>query len=403
MERSLATYEELLAIAPSATVRKNREAASDALKTVLDSIAESRLKEADALIARNDTIRLSRTLREAVEAQERLATLDPSDQRNAQLANTRQRLTDSLLADAARHSAETDKIEAANRKDDDRKVLTRREQALDILDQAQTESPDAQRVADAIKDEKAKMAGLITRRAAEYLEPTLAKPKLEGGDLDKLERGRRDLAPAVEMDPNNVRAAQLKADSEARLEAEYLKQAEAAAAGIQLKKEPRKDLALATAAVELFHKAQDVNPDSERAKAGLAKLEEILPELHAQVAALDLAEAEKLLGQENAKPPQDSLKKAVGFLETSTQNFARSLAMKAGVEDTQKGYDKARELLADSRDQLDAERQSLLESDSQQAPAGGGQPMETKVYKQNQKQAPASSDGGFWNRSVRDW
>lgn len=256
--------------------------------------------------------------------------------------------------------------------------------------------PKDMRIDKAIQEEKNRMADLITRRAAEFVEPALAQKSFNS---DALERGRRELTRAVELNPEQARARKLKAEAEARLEAGYLAEAERAAAAIQEKNEARKNLALATTAVEFFRKTLDVNAENLRAKSGLERLETMLAELHAKAAARDLAEARQQL----AADPQPDLKKAVGYLETATQNFARSLAMRPDDEQTSKGHEEAKQLLTETRDQLDAERQRTAQDEGPAPPPANGRPQETQLYKRHQKPEASTAGGGFWNRAVRDW
>lgn len=411
MERALAYYDELLAVRPSTDGRFNQEAARKALQEVLTKVAAERLKTADDMEKRNDTWRLSRVLQEALEAQERLTTLDPKDKKaEADRDATRKRLAESLKSDAAKHIAETDKVESQNKPDDDRKVLGRREQGIAILQQAKAQAPNDPEIDRKIQEEQTKMSNLITKRAEEKIVPALAKEKVGSGEMAALDRGRQDLAKAVELDPDNTKAKDLKSQAEDRLEQEILAQANRNLAAAERQTDPRSKLRSATGASEQFQKVQDINPASQPAKEGLEKVGAMLPELHAAAAALDLAEAQKLLADEKKSP--DNLKKAVGYLETSTQNYARSLALDPEDQKAQQGYDRAQQLLSDSRDQLDQQRQ--MTAQSPESPQGGtpqeqsaeGQPAtppKMQIYHQRQPASPAVSSGSFWNKNNRDW
>jgi hypothetical protein len=412
MERALAFYDELLAVRSTSDGRFNQEAAKKALQETLTKIAAERLKAADDMEKRNDTFRLSRVLQEALEAQERLTTLDPKDKKLAADRDaTKQRLAQSLKKEAEKHIAETDKLESQNKPDDDRKVLGRREQGIDILQQAKAQAPNDQELDRKIQEEQSKMSNLITKRAEEKIVPALAKEKAGSGELAALDRGRQDLAKALELDPDNAKAKDLKAQAEGRLEKEILAQAKNNLAAAERQTDPRSKLRAASGAGEQFQKVQDINPESQPAKEGLEKVGAMLPELHAAAAALDLAEAQRLLGDE--KKSSDNLKKAVGYLETSTQNYARSLALKPEDQKAQEGYDRAQQLLSDSRDQLDQQRQMTAQS-SQQPPQEGapseqaaeGQPAtppKMQIYNQRQPASPSVSSGSFWNKNNRDW
>ncbi len=405
LERSLAFYDELLAERSTGDARHNRTAAVEALQEILTKIAADRLKSADDLEKRNDTVRLSRVLQEALDAQERLTTLDPKDE-NAAAAKkeTQRRLAASLQKDAEKHIAETDKIEAKNDKNADRMVLGRREQGIEILRQAQAQAPDQEQIPQKIQAEQTKMSNLITKRAEETIVPLLAKEKMSGGDQSTVERGRQELAKALELDANNARARELKAQADTRLENDFLAQGEKNLEAVERQAAPQAKLRAATSALEQFQKAQDINPDSQRAKDGLAKVEAMLPDLHAAAAALDLAEAKKLLAADN--PAQDTLKKAVGYLETSTQNFSRAVALKPGDEKAQQGFEQAQQLLSESRDQLDQQRQAGAEPGESPGPAakpGPPAPPKMQIYTQRQPGVPVAPSGGFWNKSNRDW
>lgn len=408
MERSLAFYDELLAVRSTSDVRDNREAAKEALQEILTKIAAERLKSADDMEKRNDIQRLSRVLQEALDAQERLTTLDPKDkQASAAKEETKRRLAESLQKDAEKHIAETDKIEAKNDKNADRMVLGRREQGIETLRQALAQTPDDKTIAQKIQAEQSKMSNLITKRAEEILVPALAKEKMSGGEMQAVEKGRQELAKALELDANNARAKELKAEADTRLENELLAQAEKSLDAVERQNGPQAKLRAASSAGEQFQKAQDVNPDSQPAKDGLAKVEAMLPELHAAAAALELAEAQKLLAADSKS--RDTLKKAVGYLETSTQNFSRSLALKPEDQKAQQGFTQAQQLLSESRDQLDQERQANAEpgelSEPSDKPGQPGQPAPPKmqVYTQRQPGAPVAPTGGFWNKNNRDW
>lgn len=410
MERALAFYDELLAVRPSSDGRFNQEAAKKALQEVLTKIAAERLKSADDMEKRNDTFRLSKVLQEALEAQERLTTLDPKDKKaEADRDATKKRLAESLKKDAEKHIAETDKMESQNKPDEDRKVLGRREQGIEILQQAKAQAPNDPEINRKIQEEQTKMSDLITKRAEEKIVPALAKEKVGSGEMATLDRGRQDLAKAVELDPNNTKAKDLKAKAEERLEKEILAQANNNLAAAERQTDPRSKLRSATGASEQFQKVQDINPQSQPAKEGLEKVGAMLPELHAAAAALDLREAQKLLADE--KKSSDNLKKAVGYLETSTQNYARSLALKPEDQKAQEGYESAQKLLSDSRDQLDQQRQMnaqssepLQEGSSQeQAQGQPATPPKMQIYNQRQPSAPAVSSGSFWNKNNRDW
>jgi Ca-activated chloride channel family protein len=409
MERSLAFYDELLAVRSTGDARTNREAAKEALQEILTKIAAERLKSADDMEKRSDTARLSRVLQEALDAQERLTTLDPKDkQAAAAKEEIRRRLAESLQKDAEKHIAETDKIEAKNDKNADRQVLGRREQGIEILRQAQTQAPHDEKIGQKIQAEQTKMSNLITKRAEEAIAPALAKEKMSGGEMGAVEKGRQELAKALELDANNTRAKDLKAKADARLEDELLGQAEKNLAAVERQTGAQAKLRAASAAGEQFQKARDVNPDSQRARDGLAKVEAMLPDLHAAAAALDLAEAQKLLRAEGKS--QNNLKKAVGYLETSTQNFSRSLALRPEDQKAQQGFEQAQQLLSESRDQLDAQRQAGAEQNESSDPAadpsaqpGEPAPPKMQIYNQRPTGKPAAPTGSFWDKNNRDW
>jgi len=409
MERSLSYYDELLALKPSSPTRRNETAAKEALETYLRAIAAERLKTADEQIKKNDTVRLSRTLQDAVEALEKLASLTPEDRPTQRLLEeTRQRLADSLMADAAKRAADADQVEAKNNPNDDRKTLGTRNQAIDIMKQAQTQAPKDARIPQAIQDQQTKMSNLITKRAEEKVAPALAKEKT---DFDALTRGRRELAQATELDAHNQKAADLKKAVDQRLESEYLRSGQKALANAEKSTEARNKLGAATMASEAFQKTQEINPDNQAAADGLKKVNEMLPSLHAQVAALDKAEAQKLL---DAKPNEDGLKKAVGYLETSTQNYARALDMKPGDQKIQQDLADAQKLLSQSRDQLDAERQSQpsAQADQSASPSDSAQNgsgtsavanSKTQLYAPKQNSSSPGVTSSLWSKAKEDW
>lgn len=406
MERALAFYDELLALRSRGDARENREMARKTLREILEKIAADRLRTADEMEKRGDTARLSRILQEALDAQERLATLDPKDkQAAAAKEETRRRLAESLQKDAQKHIAETDAIEAKDDKNSDRQVLGRREQGIEILRQAQIQAPHDEKIGQKIQAEQTKMSNLITKRAEEVIAPALAKEKMSGGEMGAVEKGRQELAKALELDAGNTHARDLKAEADARLESEWLSQAEKNLAAAERQTGAQSKLRSATAAGEQFQRARDVNPASRRAEEGLAKVEAMLPELHAAAAALELAEAQKLLAAEDKA--QDTLKKAVGYLETSTQNFSRSLALNPGDQKVRQGFEEAQQLLSTSRDQLDEQRQARTEqnetTDPSADPSEKPAPAKMQIYNQRPSGKPAAPTGSFWNKSNRDW
>lgn len=424
MERALAFYDQLLAQKSTSDGKHNREATVQALEGILRSIADDRLRSADEQIKKNGTQRLSKTLKEAADALDRMVQLDPSNLDLVREATkTHERLAQALMAEAAKLSAEADKLEAANDQKNDRKVLGQRAQTIDIQKEAQNNSPKDQHIQDAIKEQQNKMADLLTKRAEEKVAPVLAKPTTDGKDMDALNRARKDLQSALEAAPDHAKAKDLKAKTDQKLEAELLRQGNNALAGAERPNaDPHGQLRSAMGAADAFQKALEVNADSQPAKAGMEKLATLLPKLHAEVGAMDLADAKKLLGDKNdaakdaqAKPAAaspDDLKKAVGYLETSTQNFSRAVELAPTDADAQKGLDEAQKLLSDSRDSLDKRRQSeataeaKADSDdgknSQQASALNA--PNTQVYSTRQPKAPPSvTSGAFWNKNVRDW
>jgi len=421
MERALAYYEELLVVKSSDDAKKNRDAAKKALEDILKNIAESRLKQADDLIKRENHTQVTRVLQEALDAQERLVSLDTKDKQRAKdKTKTQERLAESLKNDAKRASAEADKIEKANDKGKDRQVLGQREDAIAKFERAQMNAPNDTSIPPAIQAERSKMSNLISSRAAAEIKPHLAKAETPRQALEAMSKGSEQLAKALDLDANNKAAADLKKEVDARLEKEFLDQGEKALANALQQTDARKKLRLATNAGDAFQKTQEVNPDNQKAKEGLAKVEAMLPELHAAAAALDLAEAQGLLGQNGQKPQeakggqepaasQDSLKKAIGLLETSTQNFGRSLALKPDQGEVQQGFETAQELLSESRDQLDAQRQAANAAKAEGENEGEGQqaaqaePTEMQVYNQRPSGQVASPTGGFWNKSKKDW
>ncbi|CAN5616132.1 hypothetical protein BH09VER1_BH09VER1_22260 [soil metagenome] len=426
MERALAFYDQLLALKSSADGRHNREAAIENLKKILRSIADDRLKSADDQVQKNNTARLSVTLKEAVDALDRMQALDPSNQALAsEVTRVHQRLTNALLDDANKLSAETDKIEAPNDPKQDRQVLGRRNQAIDIAKQALNYSPNDQHVKDAIQEQQNKIADLLTKRAEEKVAPILAKSE-SGKDLAPLNSARKDLENALEAAPNHQKAKDLKVQVDQRLEDDLVKKGEAALAAASQGNNPRGQLNQAMQASENFQKAQEVNAESPRAKAGLEKLQAMLPNLHAAVAAMDLAAAKKTLNADDspatkgsdaksavASAKSDDLKKAVGSLETAAQNYGRAVSLAPDDADFQKGLTEAQQLLSESRDALDKRRQADTASQ-----ADSGQPQNsdqggpenntpnapgTQVY--SPRPAPSSptvTSGGFWNKK-RDW
>jgi len=410
MERAMEFYDEMLTVKSSSDGRQNRDAAKQALQGILKQIAADRLKSADEQIKRNDTTRLSRTLSEALDAQEKIVALEPKDQQAAKDAeDTKKRLVDSLLNDAAKHSAETDKIEA--QKGPDWQIMNRRNQALEMLREADAHAPNDKRVADAIQQEQTKISNYLTKKAEEKMAPAFAKEKRQNGDWDALERGRQELTQALDLDKNNTRAAELKQKAEEIIEKETAEAGKQALASAEKSGDARNRLRAATNAADLFQRAQSVNPDNQTARDGLDKLAKLLPELHAAAAQLDLAEGKKTLAADKS---QAGLKKAVGSLEAASQNFARAEAMQPGDQDVRQGLQEAQRLLSESRDQLDAQRQASAQADNQQ----DGPPQDsassqnaqqqpnapnTQIYSQTRKTAPSVSSGNFWNKNVRDW
>ena len=106
----------------------------------------------------------------------------------------------------------------------------------------------------------------------------------------------------------------------------------------------------------------------------------------------------------------------MGYLETSTQNFARSLALKPEDQKAQQGYDQAQQMLSESRDQLDQQRQQHARSDEasqegspqegtpQTAQGQPNQPPKMQIYNQQPPSTtPSVSAGAFWNKNTRDW
>lgn len=413
LERAMAFYDELIALRSTSDVTRNREVTEQGLKDVLKEIAASRLRAVDAQIKKNELGAVSRTLAEAVDALEKLTTLDPKDQQvAAELVQVKQRLADSLMKDAERHIAETDKIEARNNKNDDRQVLGRREQAIALQQQALAQTPNDPKITEAIQQQQSRMADLLTRRAEEKVTPALAKEKLDGGAVDALSKGRKELSDALELDPNNSKAHNLKSQAETKLTDHLLSEGERALAQAEKPADARNRLRSAVAALDSFQRAEEISPDNDRTKKGLEKVEAILPELHAAAAKLDLAEAKKLLQPADEAKSQENLKKAVGALETATQNFNRALSLKPDEAEFQTGAAEAQKLLSESRDDLDKQRQSQAsnepppESPSSADSSDSAQSApDSRVYSQMPKpgKASPSSSESFWNRRKRDW
>lgn len=410
MERALAFYDELIAIRSTGDIRHNREETVKALTEILKKVAADRLQTADDLEKRKDSAQLSRVLREALDTQERLTALDPKDkQASAERDKTKRRLADSLMADAAKQSAEADKMEARNDTAKDRQVLGQREQAIESLKSAQAQAPDDKRIEQAIQEQKTKMSNLMTRRAEEQITPALAKDKLKPQELTQMNRARENLEEALELDPNNQRAEELKTQAEKRLEKDFLAQAGNHLEQAMNRTVPVDQLKYALGAEENFQKALEVNPESQPAKEGLAKTGKMLPELHAAAAESDLAEAEKLMESQNAQS-QQNLKKAVGYLETSTQNFSRSLALQSN-EAVQKRSELAEQMLGEARNNLDESRQANADSNEGEGREQKGRqgkpqpPQNTQIYTQRQPPTtPGSvSSGEFWNKNKKDW
>lgn len=415
MERSLAFYDELLTHGGNSDARNNRKVAEQGLQEILRKIANERLKTAENALSKQQFAAAVRAQTEALDALEKLTALAPEDKTLAEvITRTRKNLAENLIKEAARHSAETDKIEAFNDKNRDREVLARREQAIDLQQQALVKAPDDATIPQAIQEQKARMAALMTKRAEEKIVPYLAKQKLGGGELAELGKSRKDLADALELDPSNAKAQELKAMAEERLTKDLL-----ALAGDQLShakgpNETRNRLRAALTAQEAFLKVQDIHPNHEPSAKGLADIQTLLPELHAKVAELDLKEAKKLLEPKPniQQPDQEAMKKAIGALETSTQNFNRALSMKPDEAKFQQSLAEAQQLLSDSRDQLDKQRHSenQASADSQEPsdePTDSAAAPNAKPYSQapNMSKAKGTSEPteSFWNRAKRDW
>ncbi len=410
MERALAFYDQLLAIKSTADGKHNREATVQSLEKILRVIADDRIKSANEQVQKNDPSRLSATLKEAVDALDRMAALDPDNKALTQeAAKVHQRLADALLADAARLNAETDKQEAAAANDPkkDRGILDRRNQAIDIDKQALTHSPDDPRIPAAIKEQQNKMADLLAKRAEEKLNPVLGKKETDGKDLAPLEGAHNDLQAALDIAPDHAKANELKAKTDKLLEDLLVKKAEGDLAAAESNKtNPRSQLSKAMQASESFQKAQAVNPDSQRAKAGMEKLQDLLPKAHAAVAALDMAEGKKLMGGDKA----DDLKKAIGNLETAAQNYGRAVEMAPADTNFQKGLAEAQQLLSESREALDKSRKPQTASAEPGQPDDGGSAEGqsnapgTQVYAPRQSPGPPTvTSGAFWNKKTRDW
>ncbi len=412
IERSIAFYDELLAQSGSSDARGNRQVAETGLQEILRKFSTDRLQAAEAAAQKNQFANAARQQTEALDALEKLAVIDPKDKAvTKQISDTRKKLAENLMKEAQNQAAETDKIEAFNDKNRDRQVLGRREQTIDLQKQALAQTPEDTRIPQAIQEQQQKMAALITKRAEEKIIPALAKEKLGGGELDALSRGRKELNEALALDANNAKAQELKTKAEDRLTTEMLAEGERTLAHAKAPNETRNRLRAALMAQDAFQKVQEIHPDNEQATKGLATVQELLPQLHANVAELDLAEAKKLLQPkvEGQPPNQEAMKKAVGALETASQNFNRALSMKPDEEKLQKSFAEAQRLLSESRDELDKQRNSDTASTDAPEPgntaASPANAPNTKVYSQmpSPNKGPATPTDSFWNRAKRDW
>jgi len=414
LERSLAFYDELLAQGGSSEARANRQSAEKGLQEILRKIATDRAKAAEAAATKQQFALAARMQSEALDALEKLAAIDPKDKSlSEEISITKKHLAESLMKEAAKHIAETDKIEATNDKNRDREVLTRREQAIDLQKQALAQTPEDASIPPAIQEQQAKMSALMTKRAEEKILPYLAKEKLGGGELSELSKSRKDLTDALALDPSNTKAQELKARAEERLTKDLLAQADRELAHAKAPNETRNRLRAALTAQEAFQKVREIHPDSEPVAQGLADIEKLLPQLHSNVAELDLKEAKKLLQPkaDATQPDQEAMKKAVGALETSTQNFNRALSMKPDEEKFQKSFSEAQQLLSESRDELDKQRNSqAAAADTETPPADSSETAaapNAKPYSQapnmSKSKGPSESTESFWNRAKRDW
>lgn len=401
LERALDEFQKLLAVDPTPAAEHNRKATEDKLAGILRKLADDQLKAAATMAERRDTVRMSRTLRDALDALERLATLRPEDRSlAAEIAAVKEKLATSLMADAAKHAAETDKIEAENDPGRDRQVFGRREQVIEILQRAQIVAPENADVQPAIDEQREKMSDLLTKRVAARLEPILQKDKLNAQDLHEMARNQEQLRQALDWNPENKPADDLLQRSAKRLEEGLLAAAEAELETARKAASLRNRLDAALKAGDLFQRTLEQNPDNARAAEGLKEIAAILPDLHAEVAALDLADAKKLVEAE--EPPANHVERAVVLLEAAAQNFAKAVDLKPEDESVRQGQTEASELLGKMREQLHEQRLSAVEPETASPPAAApaGQ---TELYSRPTPYVDPNASGQFWNRARRDW
>jgi tetratricopeptide (TPR) repeat protein len=287
-------------------------------------------------------------------------------------AKVREELAQNLAKQAAAISQATDAIQASDPKKPE-EVLKPRTEAVAKLDEALSHSPDNAPIQEQNKAEQAKISDYLTGLAEKQMAKLLDKPQLDVRQQNTVTEAVAKLDQAIALNPENQKAQDLAQKAKAKLEQSHVENGEAALAELAKPPGPKPNtqsrLNKGIMAVSQFEKALSLNAESQPAKEGLKKANEMLPQLHADVADDEVAKAQAELNPTPPGKPADAapgkpsiqnMQKAVGFLEKADQNFSTALAMTPQDGELQKRADAAKAMLGYTRDQLDQQSRAAL-------------------------------------------
>lgn len=423
-EQALSYYESQISTHATAAGKHNRDLASSQLETLLIEVGTERTRA-----------NTEKTLREAMQAFDRAAELNQKHQPLAEKA--REQLGATLAANAEKLDAEADANEAAAKDLSERpfrKLLEARQEIVNRYQEAQTLAPENQALTEALKKQMEKMAGLLTKAAAQQAAPGLEDKRFySSGNLRALEGASEKLGQALSLSPDHAEAQTLNAKvNDALVDAHVqngelalghlrksLAAEEAAAAetapeqkggkkeGKSKGAQDEKQLKDAQTAAQSFQSALTLAPEHEQAKAGLAEAQDVLAKLHADVGMADLAQAEAKMGaaaeasaaagQEGAEPGEapagdaaggdaakdasagkapgkgkeaGQLRNTAALLEKAASNLGAAAGMQPGNSGYAQGLAKAESLLSGVREKLDA----IQAEEAARAAAAGTEP-----------------------------
>jgi Ca-activated chloride channel homolog len=431
LERALNYYDDSAIKKLSADAANNRELARLRLEEYLMKAGKN--YQALAKVTAEQLPAQEQNLRHALQAFERAAEVNEKNEEAPQeAAKVREELAQNLAKQAAAISQATDAIQAAAPKKPE-EVLKPRTEAVAKLDEALSHSPDNAPIQEQKKAEQAKISDYLTDLAEKQMAKLLDQPKLDVRQQNTVTEAVAKLDQAIALNPENQKAQDLAQKAKSKLEQSHVENGEAALADLAIPPGPKPNtqsrLNRGLMAVSQFEKALGLNAESKPAQEGLKKANEILPQLHADVADGEVAKAQAELnptppgqpaGAPPAKPSIQNMQKAVGFLEKADQNFSTALAMTPQDGDLQKRADAAKAMLGDARDQLDQQSRAALkekaEAAGEMAEAEGTNPQEgaegqtppqgpPKMLSMSDLAARAKPNTGdnFWDRKIRDW